>query len=643
MQHLRRANHVHICALLAAVLLLLGTGGCLNGNGEAENDVDVANDTTGPSPSWECWDGEVADYQLPPEGDDRTWILVDLLHTDIQTPTDHCLHRDQYAYQGTYGFSRLFDHFEEYDYPWAPTELELSGPRLEPYDILFINLLHDRNPDFTQDEVEAIKEFVHDGGGLFVIGDHTNVYRHAERINRFLEPMGLHMMYHTAVDYPPVYSVSGLGWIMMFDFADHPVNEGVEMISFKTGGPIDSENPDDDLVFTSDQSFADYWDESNDGGYYGTWSQGDDEELEPSGPLSVAAATEYGDGRVALVGDQNIFGDGWVNLGHNFEFAANIVEWLAGNEGAETPLREKPRRGHNIAFPAHVNYYQTARNSHSAGYYALFVEANRNQNITARVTPGLEMLNTDTLFFHSADIHFGESELDDRLYADDELDEIADFLDDGGQVVISFQAGDIPESSIQLLDTLTEDFELEFDGETWSPGDETPLQPERSQGFHQASSSAFDIDGVHLGTLGPGEFPPHSDDEADEIRQTVADARGEDVEDVRIDGDDIYRNLASDYAPEQFDDGGSREDTNVYLYDVAVNWGEPFWEAELPGGTTAIANHKVVGDGELIIFVQDGFWRNWTLGTNELMRPEAFFRKDVVESYHRFLDYLAGE
>lgn len=646
-----RLTRSAITLLAVAAFVLIGAddnGSCSSSGDSPENDVSNdtghSNDTPGPSPSYNCWDGEVADYQLPPEEDDRPWILVDLLHTDIQTPTDHCLHRDQYSYQGAYGFYRLFEHFENYGYPWAPTELELSTPRLEPYDILFINLLHDRNPDFTEDEVEAIKDFVHDGGGLFVIGDHTNVYRHAERINRFLVPMGLEMMFHTAVDYPPVYSVSGQGWIMMFDFADHPINEGVDMISFKTGGPIDSDDPDDDLVFTSEDSFADYWDESNDHGYYGSWSQGDDEELEPSGPLSVAAATEYGDGRVALVGDQNIFGDGWVNLGHNFEFAANIVEWLAGNEDTEEPLRDQPRRGHNIAFEADVNYYQSARNSHSAGYYTMFIETNRNEAVTGRVTPELETHNTDTLVLHSSDIHFGNPDLDDRYYTDDNLNEIAGFLDDGGQVVISFQASDIPEPTIQLLETLADGFELEIDGETWSPGGEDgPASPEAVQGFHPITSSVFNVDGFHLGTLGPGEFPPHSSEERDKVREHLADVRDEPVEDVRVSNDDIYRQIAEEYEPEEFLEGGDRDETNAFLYDVDVHWGDPLIEAELPDGTTAIAHRKLVGDGELIIFVQDGFWRNWTMGSNELLRPTAFFRQDIVASYHRFLDYLRGQ
>lgn len=581
-------------------------------------------------------------YRMPPPDDDRPYTLVDLRHTTIQNPVDYRLHRDQYNYQGTYGFHRLFEHFETYDYPWIASDEKLSGPRLAPFDVLFINLVHDRRPDFTDDEIQAIKDFVYDGGGLFVIGDHTNVYRHAERINPFLEPMGIRMMYHTAVDYPPFYSVSGLGWIMSFDFADHPVNEDIEMISFKTGGPVESEDPDDDLVFTSEQSFADYWDESNERGFYGNWSQGDDEELEPSGPLSIAAATEYGDGRAVLVGDQNIFGDAWVNLGHNFEFAANIQEWLVGNENTDTPLRDKRRKGHNIAFESDVNFYQTLRNDTPGhGYYTAFIETNRNEQLTARATPGLETRNVDTLFFWSSDIEFGEPELDERTYTDDELDEIEHFLTNGGQVAISFEPTDIPEPTEKLLERLAPQFQIDYGEGVWSPGDESQPQPERALGFHTIASTDIETDDLRLGSLSPGEFPPYTPEEYQQVQDELEEESDED--EVRPDNEEIYRAIAYDYEPEQFYEGGMREDVGAYLYEVTSDWGQSFVDAQLSsGGSATIAQKKVVGDGELIIFVQDGFWRNRTLGRDELLEPKAFFRKDIVEFHHRFLDYLRG-
>lgn len=542
----------------------------------------------------------------PAPDDGRPWILVDLYHTHIQNPVDYRLHRDQYNYQGTYGFHRLFEHFETYDYPWTSLRtMPLSAPRLEGFDVLFINLLHDRNPDFTQKEVDLIISFVESGGGLFVIADHTNVYRHAERINPFLIPMGIEVMYHTAVDYPPEHSISGRGWLMSFDFADHPVTEGLEMISFKTGGPLDT---DYGVAFTSERSFADYWNEENTSGYYGNWTQGDDHDLEPSGPLSIVAAAEFGDGRVAVVGDQNIFGDAWINFGNNFELATNIVEWLAGNEDATEPLRLQKRKGHNIAFESRTNFFQAARTPKD-GYYNFFIESNRNEEITARATPLLETHNTDTLFFPSSDITFraSASHLNDLEFDEEELDQIYHFLHDGGQVVISFEANDIRRPTEQLLERLTDDFEIRSGEVSWKPGDSESFDPGVWEGFFPITSTNFFIDDLLLGSLEtfPNPADP-ADDEAD-----------------------------GPFYPEDY------EDLEGYLFDLEVSWGLPFIDAQKSGTqSTTIARHSLVGAGELIIFVQDGFFRNRTLGTDELLRPQASFRIDTIEFQHRFLDYL---
>ena len=104
-------------------------------------------------------------YEVP-QGD-GTWILVDLYHTRLQNPEDHRMVKGNYAYQGVHGYSRLFDHLEANGYPWSSIrERELSAERIEGYDALFINLLSSRYPDFTEDEVEVIKDYVRGGGGL---------------------------------------------------------------------------------------------------------------------------------------------------------------------------------------------------------------------------------------------------------------------------------------------------------------------------------------------------------------------------------------------------------------------------------------------------------------------------------------------
>ena len=53
-----------------------------------------------------------------------------------------------------------------------------------------------------------------------------------------------------------------------------------------------------------------------------------------------------------------------------------------------------------------------------------------------------------------------------------------------------------------------------------------------------------------------------------------------------------------------------------------------------------IARKKRVGDGELIIFIQDGFWRVRTTGKTEISPPPEPGGKLAETLQFRFLDYL---
>ncbi|MEM1348562.1 MAG: DUF4350 domain-containing protein [Myxococcota bacterium] len=313
----------------------------------------------------------------PPRGQ-GPHILVDLYHTRIQNPEDFRLKKNEYAYQGAHGFARLFDHLHDHGYPWTSIrETPLSTQRLEGFDVLFINLLHAERPDFTEDEIEAIIDFVEGGGGLFVIADHTNVYYHAERANRFLVPMGVEISYHSALDVG-ANSVSGLGWIAITDLADHPVNAGVDMISFQTGGTLTKES-NGVIARTSPEGWGDFWNEEDSGGFYGNWSI---DEGEPVGSVPVAVAAEYGQGRIVVVGDQNVFGDSWVHFADNFEHAVNAFEWLAKREDSEGPrLRDIRPKGFNIGMDTLKNGFRTG-NGADRNYYKFFVNLNRDQEVT---------------------------------------------------------------------------------------------------------------------------------------------------------------------------------------------------------------------------------------------------------------------
>lgn len=512
-----------------------------------------------------CSDDEER-YVRPDPNDGSPWVLVDVYHTTKQNPVDYKLEPGVFSYQGVFGFWRAFDHMAEHGYKWTSLHTEpFSRERLDGFDSVFINLVSDDRPDFTQKEVDVIIEYVAQGGGLFVIADHTNVYRHAERINRFLMPMGIEVLYHTVTDRPPVHAVSGSAWIMTRDFADHPVTRGLDMVSLQTGGPLSSESG---VAFTSpceetpprNCSYADYWDPEDDRGFYGNWTWDGDEELEPVGPLEVVTAHEYGEGRIVVVGDQNIFGDAWIHFGDNFRLFMNATDWVSKKSDDREWLADIRPRGLNIAMPAPLSSYSYGKESPS-GHLAFFVNANRDLEVS---TKAVEVFNDED------DVAMILDPV--REPTDAELDTLEAYLEQGKRVVLMFEADELNEASLAIIERLAPDFSLqsgEITADASDPSALLALDYERTEGVSKMDSRQLNFASTYR--------------------------CGEDVDCVEPD------KIASFLTPG--DDG--------FLLDVSSPWGEPFLQA----GSSDIARVKRVSNGELIIFVQNRFFRQRTMGS----------------------------
>lgn len=517
----------------------------------------------------------------PPQGD-GPWILVDLYHTRKQNHEDYRLTKGEYAYQGVFGWYRAFEHLNDNGYKSRTIRtMPLSEQRLEGFDVLFINLVDDNRPDFSDEEIDTIQRFVERGGGLFVIGDHTNVYQSSARINPLLAPMGIEVGYHTAIDYPPAYSVAGLAWIMVFDFDRHYLTRDVDMISLQTGAPVFG---DHGIARLSERGFGDYWDPEDTSGYYGDWRHNGDPELEPQGRLPVVQAREYGEGRVVVVGDQNIFGDAWLHYGDNFEFLMNTFQWLAGAED-RPPLREARPAGFNLGLDMSHNDFDVGRTG-ADDYYVFYVNLNRDHDVTADAQMELETWN-DALMLLSPTESFDEAA----------LDKVRQYFEDGKTVVLSLEADRLSQASVDLLAELAPDFSLTVDGT-------------RFEAAQAGSGEMVDLDVPRL-------------------EKTFS-----------LESDVIpMANLRVSSLPRggQNGDGG----LSPYLLEISSEWGDPFITARNGGDVVDIARRKEIGDGELVVFIQDGFFRNRTLGSSETTPPTEQ-NADAIELQYRLLDYLKG-
>lgn len=522
-----------------------------------------------------------------------SWVLVDLVHTHLQNPIDHRLDRGVYAYQGVHGYARLFDHLGDHGFPWTATRTRrIDASLLDGFSVLFINLLHDGASDFEPDEIAAIQAFVQAGGGLFVIADHTNVYRHAERLNPLLVPMGIEVGYHTALDSE---SVAGSAWILIRNLSAHPTNAGIELISFQTGGTLAT---DFGTAFLSEAGFGDSWDEDNSEGFYGNWAFDGDPELEPQGAdVAVVAAAEFGAGRVVVVGDQNIYGDVWLHFADNFAHALNGFEWVAGGaQPGALPLRAQPVRGLHIGVELSRSGYALGQGS-ADRYYGLFHHLNRYQEVTARAETHLDR-DRDVLWLPTPRQDYSEAD----------LIQVQAHLQKGRRVVLSLDLARLTAPTVALVQQLVPDFR--FEARLGGAAEAQTLSLEGEPG--DVAAAFLSADWARLQGRQPVQLP----------REVCPGGpwSAERLSGLRVAG---------------FDAVPGRTELQPRLLDVSCPWGEPLFRA---GGADLVRTQRV-GAGELVLILQDNFLRSGTLGAKESAEP-AKEARDAPELLYGLLDYL---
>ena len=190
---------------------------------------------------------------------------------------------------------------------------------LRDYDVLIIAAFEE---GYSTEEVEAIKKFVENGGGLLVLGDveypNNNISR-AFDVLFYSESVRIADKKAESL-FPDVHA------IYVSDITEHPITEGIDEIAFYFGIPILSYKSGKSLIRTSADSWADREDEG-----FGTR-----EDTEESGPFDTLVALEnVGRGRAVFFGGSlSLWNSVTLQEGvQNLDLLSNAVEWLGEKGG----------------------------------------------------------------------------------------------------------------------------------------------------------------------------------------------------------------------------------------------------------------------------------------------------------------------
>jgi hypothetical protein len=199
----------------------------------------------------------------------------------------------EYGYVPSNWFRKLSQHLRNYGFTIDTTYKGFLTDNPDSYDIAVVCAGSSVYSAYTADEVAKIKDFVNKGGGLLIMGEMVQ--------NQNIQPV--------ASDFGVTLGVSEVGYspytIYTSDFAPSPLFNGVSQICFQSVGELATSGSLEEVVWCQDRGIT----------------------------KALAVAGEWGNGRVVVLGDINIFssfnGSGeYYDRADNRQFSVNTFEYL---------------------------------------------------------------------------------------------------------------------------------------------------------------------------------------------------------------------------------------------------------------------------------------------------------------------------
>lgn len=241
-------------------------------------------------------------------------ILIDEKHSDWEWSLRK-FDTTWFGSQSTYNYYSMAAYLKFFYQVDHHTHGELTPSILSQWDIL---ILKTPTRAFSEGEIDAISSFVDKGGGLFLIGDHTNVFGMSYYLNPVAKRFGLFFHYDSTYD----LDSGKLTFYEKPEIFPHPAVMEVPYFLFATSCTIGAPFSGEDIMtgyglrsrllsysgraFFEDKPLQDY--------EFGLFLQ--------------AAAVKKGKGRVAAFSDSTCFSNFYMFIPGKPELVLGITEWL---------------------------------------------------------------------------------------------------------------------------------------------------------------------------------------------------------------------------------------------------------------------------------------------------------------------------
>lgn len=251
-------------------------------------------------------------------------LVIDESHSDWE-PTDLALGTDVYGEESGYNFRALVDWLEGRHGPVRRNYETLDSEVLEGCDVLVVKTPTEA---YTDVEIGTILEFVERGGGLLLIGDHTNVFGTGDVLNAFGERLGFRLDFDCVFDHRKTFEHV---FQRPASLRSHPILAQVPMIRFEVGCSIDLNHLGWTPVIVG-RGLKNLQIDYKASNFYPAVRDESDMRF---GQLCEMATRAYGRGRVALISDSTLFSTFSVMLPGRRELIEASLDWLGRDEIGE--------------------------------------------------------------------------------------------------------------------------------------------------------------------------------------------------------------------------------------------------------------------------------------------------------------------
>lgn len=194
------------------------------------------------------------------------------------------------------------------DFTFEIRDEPLTVDLLQEYDVV---MLYQPYANLEDAEIDALVEFVREGGGLIICGEHDVGWNDSSRstYNKLGKTFGI-IFTSNAID-DPTDKMGCYCTPIIHNMAEHPLTEGVtQIVLYKpcalriSADAVAVARGDDDSKTVGAEQIT-----------------GED--------IVVAAVAEYERGKVVVVGSHTVFDDSFINQPDNQTFSINVFNWVS--------------------------------------------------------------------------------------------------------------------------------------------------------------------------------------------------------------------------------------------------------------------------------------------------------------------------